>query len=83
MTGFIWAGFGLLIVLMIPPLRSVLGWVFGQVWQLFIKTTTVGAVTLQGVIKSVAQDHAVVLRNLLPRGVVLPTVKRTDTVRRE
>jgi hypothetical protein len=82
-TVLIWAGLALLVVLIIPPLRSLAGWVFNQVWTGFLSLTAMIAVTLQGVLKSVAEDHAVLMRNLAPRGVVLPTVKRTDTVRRE
>lgn len=79
----IWAGLALLIILIIPPLRAIAGWIFNQVWSGFLSFTTMVAVTLQGVLKSVAADHAVLLKNLAPRGVVLPTVKKTDTVRRE
>jgi hypothetical protein len=79
----IWAGLALLVILIIPPLRTIAGWIFNQIWSGFLTFTTMVAVTLQGVIKSVAADHAVVLKNLAPRGVVLPTVKKTDTVRRE
>jgi hypothetical protein len=69
--------------LLFPPLRGALVWLFGQAWTAFLGLVNLLASMAQGTLKSVAYAHVVVLRNLAPRGIVLPTVKKEGTVRRD
>lgn len=78
-----WTILVLVICLLVPPMRSALSWVFGQVWTGFLALVNLLVVMVQGTLKSVAYAHVVVLRNLAPRGIVLPTVRKEGTVRRE
>lgn len=78
-----WILLFIVVCLLVPPLRSALSWLFGQVWTGFLALVNLLVVMIQGTLKSVAYAHSVVLRNLAPRSIVLPTVRKEGTVRRE
>ena len=71
------------VMLMVPPFRAILGWVFGVLWKAFVGTLAIGATGSQSVLTHVVRCHALVARNFLPRSVVLPTVATRDTTRIE
>lgn len=78
-----WSLLFLVICLLVPPMRAGLSWVFGQIWTGFLALVNLLVVMVQSTLKSVAYAHVIVLRNLAPRGIVLPTVRKEGTVRRD
>lgn len=69
-----WIGLGVIflsVLLILPPTRALLGWLVKSNW-LFMPVVHV--------VHEVVEAHKVVIKNLGPRGLVLPTLdkKRTE-----
>lgn len=76
-------GLTVLVMLMIAPFRAILAWVFNAAWKALTGTLAIGATGSQGIFTHIARCHMIVLRNFLPRSVVLPTVATRNTTRIE
>lgn len=77
----IWTGGILFVLMLLPPGRAVLSFAGGQAWTLL---TWLGAVILnaaQAAGMSILRAHGVILKNLFPRVMVLPSVGKKTTRR--
>lgn len=73
----------LVVVLLFPPGRALIGFVLQQAWKLLEWILGVLSGLAQAAAMEVWRAHLTILRNLMPRGAVLPTVAKKKTTRKE
>jgi len=78
----IWTGIGLVVLMLIPPGRALIGFVLNQVWRLSEWVFGVVINALQAWLVKILKAHMMVFRNLMPRVSVLPSVAK-ETVRKD
>lgn len=83
MSTLIWMAIISLALLAIGVVRDFVAWVFGQLWKLLLWVSGVALVVAQHIARAVFDAHLTIIKNLLPRQTVLPSVrvksvKRTD-----
>lgn len=82
-TLLIWAGLAVFVCLLVAPLRALLGFLLKQSWMLVFAALAIVVAKVQDILKYVWKCHLCVIKNLMPRNVVLPSVARTKTTRRQ
>lgn len=79
----IWGGLAVFICLLVAPLRALLGFLLKQTWVLVFGALAIVLAKTQDILKYVWKCHLCVIKNMMPRNVVLPSVARTKTTRRQ
>ena len=71
----LWSAVGLGLALFVPPLRAMLGWGVGQLWNGLLAAGHLILTLVQSALRNVITAHLVILKNLGPRNSVLPSVR--------
>lgn len=74
-AGLLWTAVAVGLALFVPPLRSLLGWALGQVWNGLLAAGHLVLTLLQSALRNVITAHLLILKNLGPRNSVLPSVR--------
>lgn len=71
----------LIIMMFVPPLRALLGWALKQSFDAIKHLLSIAFVALQHAVVHVARAHGTIIKNLMPRNTVLPSVREKTTRR--